>query len=77
MQRVETLDELLVAEPSVLTPPAPAEAQDETEKPCEVLTHAVERLWRHGARASRARTRAATPRRRTRPLQLGLGGRQA
>jgi hypothetical protein len=31
MQRVETLDELLVAEPSVLTPPTPAEVQDETE----------------------------------------------
>jgi hypothetical protein len=45
MQRVETLDELLVAEPSVLTPPTPAEVQDETEN-LRVLTHAVERIWR-------------------------------
>lgn len=44
MQRVETLDELLVAEPSVLTPPTPAEVQDETEN-LQVLTHVVERLW--------------------------------
>ena len=44
MQRVETLDELLVAEPSVLTPPTPAEVQDETEN-LQVLTHAVERIW--------------------------------
>jgi hypothetical protein len=76
MQRVETLDELLVAEPSVLTPPTPAEVQDETEN----LRSADARGGAHlaaGARGSRARTRAATPRRRTRPLQLGLGGRQA
>ena len=45
MQRVETLDELLVAEPSVLTPPTLAEVQDETEN-LRVLTHAVERIWR-------------------------------
>jgi len=45
MQRVETLDELLVAEPSILIPPTPAEVQDETEN-LQVLTHAVERIWR-------------------------------
>jgi hypothetical protein len=44
MQRVETLDELLVAEPSVLTPPVPAEAQE--AEALEVLMHTVERIWR-------------------------------
>jgi hypothetical protein len=43
MERVHTLDELLVAEPSELTPPIPAEVQ-ETEA-LEALTHAVERIW--------------------------------
>lgn len=44
MERVYTLDEIQVAEPSVLTPPTPAEVQDETEN-LQVLTHVVERLW--------------------------------
>jgi hypothetical protein len=43
MERVYTLDEIQVAEPSELTPPVPAEAQD--AETLEVLTHAVERLW--------------------------------
>ncbi len=43
MERVHTLDELLVAEPSELTPPVPAEAQE--AEALEVLTHMVERLW--------------------------------
>jgi hypothetical protein len=45
MERVYTLDEIQVAEPSVLTPPTPAEVQDETEN-LQVLTHVVERLWK-------------------------------
>ena len=43
MERVYTLDEIQVAEPSVLTPPVPAEAQE--AEALEVLTHTVERLW--------------------------------
>ena len=43
MERVYTLDEIQVAEPSVLTPPVPAEAQE--AEALEVLTHMVERLW--------------------------------
>ena len=43
MERVYTLDEIQVAEPSELTPPIPAEAQE--AEALEVLTHMVERLW--------------------------------
>jgi putative protein kinase ArgK-like GTPase of G3E family len=43
MERVYTLDEIQVAEPSELNPHIPAEAQE--AEALEVLTHAVERIW--------------------------------